>query len=136
MYLKTIRFDTLEIIFENTLFRKKKYFLFRNFLKFREVCHYNTDISAILKVFWLIFYWTLLTIRTRQPFKGLYNWTINDQVTDRTRWKKKNWDFCLPQKLYILPFAQVIRYRFKNSCECSWWSCQAFWNRISLNFEF
>ena len=57
MYLKTIRFDTLEIIFERTLFRKKKYFLFRNFLKFREVCHYNTDISAILKVFfWLIFF--------------------------------------------------------------------------------
>ena len=31
VYLKTIRFDTLEIIFENTLFRKKKYFLFRIF---------------------------------------------------------------------------------------------------------
>ena len=56
VYLKTIRFDTLEIIFERTLFRKKKYFLFRNFLKFREVCHYNTDISAILKVFGLIFF--------------------------------------------------------------------------------
>ena len=55
VYLKTIRFDTLEIIFENTLFRKKKYFLFRSFLKFREVCHYKTDISAILKVFGLIF---------------------------------------------------------------------------------
>ena len=31
VYLKTIRFDTLEIIFENTLFRKKKNFLFRIF---------------------------------------------------------------------------------------------------------
>ena len=50
VYLKSIRFDTLEIIFEYTLFRKKN-FLFRTFLKFGEVCHCNTNISAILKVF-------------------------------------------------------------------------------------
>ena len=65
VYLKTIRFDTLEIVFECTLFRKKKIFFFRKFLKCGEVCHCNTDISAILKVFWLIF---LLNI-TYNPYK-------------------------------------------------------------------
>ena len=29
---------------------------FRKFLNFGEVCHCNTDISAILNVFWLIFF--------------------------------------------------------------------------------
>jgi len=54
VYLKAIRFDTLKIIFESTQFGEKN-FLFRKLLKFGEICHCNTDISAILKVFWLIF---------------------------------------------------------------------------------
>ena len=36
VYLKTIRFDTLEIIFENTLFRKKKIFFFEFFKNFEK----------------------------------------------------------------------------------------------------
>ena len=48
VYIKTIRFDILKIIFESTHFRKNN-FLFRKLFQFGEVCHFGTFLHE--------FYW-------------------------------------------------------------------------------